>query len=655
MTTMEQYEQKKLLEYLINLLDCIASSIRYDIHTIKKILKDAALYTDKEVPKLTEENLLEKIKELYSKFENDYEKSQIQLFIDNLAQLYNINKNEEDIFNLYIRMNLPMFYRKIRRLDQSINHLYECALNKDEIEFQCIEDSLSCKGIAIYSFQDDIYSDLYNTLQDKSSLEELSNLFLGEKLTTSLEKKDFMHMDKELTTCVKLIKNAIKNKIKGINILLYGSPGTGKTEFAKLISKLTKKNLFEVDCSDSRGEAMSFDTRISRFLSKVHIFNHNRHNFLLFDEADNITEYKKRDGDKIQFTKLFVNKVLENTPCPVIWIVNDIYNIDEAFIRRMTYAVKFNKLDKKTQLKIWKKELKRYELEISSSKVNEICNNYKIATSVVKNAIQSTSLIGGNSETLENFVESVSTAINYGTKKKKSDVKPSKKLSKYYSALVNTDFDTENLTERIKKTKKLNFSLCLYGQPGTGKSEYAKHLAKELKLKVITKRASDILDKYLGGTEDNIANAFAEAKRKKAMLIFDEADTFLQNRAYAQRSWEISQVNEMLTQMENFEFPFVCTTNLFDTLDEASLRRFTFKIKFNFLTPAQIKESFKNFFNMNLPVEDCNIKGLTIGDFATVKKKNEFLGYKDEKEIIDLLIQETEVKHCEELKKTIGF
>lgn len=116
---MEQYEQKKLLEYLINLLDCIASSIRYDIHTIKKILKDAALYTDKEVPKLTEENLLEKIKELYSKFENDYEKSQIQLFIDNLAQLYNINKNEEDIFNLYIRMNLPMFYRKIRRLTRA--------------------------------------------------------------------------------------------------------------------------------------------------------------------------------------------------------------------------------------------------------------------------------------------------------------------------------------------------------------------------------------------------------------------------------------------------------------------------------------------------------------------------------------------------------
>ena len=207
----------------------------------------------------------------------------------------------------------------------------------------------------------------------------------------------------------------------------------------------------------------------------------------------------------------------------------------------------------------------------------------------------------------------------------------------------------------IIQTKKLNFSLCLYGQPGTGKSEYAKHLAKTLGIDIVTKKASEILDMYVGGTEENIANAFSEAKKKKAMLIFDEADTFLQNRNSAQRRWEISQVNEMLTQMEDFEYPFVCTTNLFDTLDEASLRRFTFKIKFDFLTPTQIKDSFKLFFKQTISDDESNIKGLTIGDFATVKKKNEFLGYKDKKEIIDLLIQETEVKHCEELKKTIGF
>ena len=48
--------------------------------------------------------------------------------------------------------------------------------------------------------------------------------------------------------------------------------------------------------------------------------------------------------------------------------------------------------------------------------------------------------------------------------------------------------------------------------------------------------------------------------------IFDEADSFLQDRSRAMRSWEISSVNEMLTWMENHPYPFVCTTNLMETL-----------------------------------------------------------------------------------------
>ena len=652
---LEQYEQKLLLEMLINLLNNCSLNIDNEIYAIRKILKKACLCTNDEIKELNKDNLLKELQKLYSKFEKNYEKSQTQLFIDNLAKLYHIDKNQADVFCLYIRFNLPMVYNIMLSFGLSDMATYTDITNKNFSELSDIQNSLLQKGIDIYSFHERLYFSLYNDLQDKSSFEELSNLFFGEKLTTSLEKKDFMHLSQELSTCVKLIKKATKNKSKGINILLYGSPGTGKTEFAKLISKLSKNNLFEVDCKNRYEEAISFNKRISLFLTKSYSLGYSRNNFLLFDEADNITEYKTRDGYKIEFTKLFVNKVLENTPIPIIWIVNDIYKIDEAFIRRMTYSVKFNKLDKTTQSKIWKKELKRYELDIPSSKIKEICNNYKIATSVLKNAIQATNLIGGNGETLEDFVASVSTAINYGENTTKKTKKNTKGALKYYSNLINTDLDVENLTKRIIQTKKLNFSLCLYGQPGTGKSEYAKHLAKTLGIDIVTKKASEILDMYVGGTEENIANAFSEAKKKKAMLIFDEADTFLQNRNSVQRRWEISQVNEMLTQMEDFEYPFVCTTNLFDTLDEASLRRFTFKIKFDFLTPTQIKDSFKLFFKQTISDDESNIKGLTVGDFATVKKKNEFLGYKDKKEIIDLLIQETEVKHCEELKKTIGF
>ena len=200
----------------------------------------------------------------------------------------------------------------------------------------------------------------------------------------------------------------------------------------------------------------------------------------------------------------------------------------------------------------------------------------------------------------------------------------------------------------------MNFSLCLYGEPGTGKSLYARYLAKQIGCdEVILKRASDLMSKWVGESEQNIAAAFAEAKSKKAMLIFDEADSFLQNRNNAHASWEVSQVNEMLTWMESHEYPFVCTTNLLDTLDEASLRRFTFKIRFDFLTNEQVNKGIEHFFKIT--DAGVNIKGLTAGDFATVKKKVDFLGVKDLDEITKMLQDEVKVKKSKELKNTIGF
>lgn len=172
---------------------------------------------------------------------------------------------------------------------------------------------------------------------------------------------------------------------------------------------------------------------------------------------------------------------------------------------------------------------------------------------------------------------------------------------------------------------------------------------------MIFKKASDLISMYVGETEQNIAKAFKEAKDKKALLIFDEADSFLQSRTNAQRSWEITQVNEMLTWMESHPYPFVCTTNFMDTLDEASLRRFTFKIKFKYMTTEQVKLGFKHFFNKYVDIDFAKIKGLIAGDFATVKKKIDFLGTDDIRELKQMLEDEVKVKKSKELKNSIGF
>jgi SpoVK/Ycf46/Vps4 family AAA+-type ATPase len=170
--------------------------------------------------------------------------------------------------------------------------------------------------------------------------------------------------------------------------------------------------------------------------------------------------------------------------------------------------------------------------------------------------------------------------------------------------------------------------ICLYGPPGTGKTAFGRYLAEKLERRLIVKRASDILGCYVGETEKQIAAMFAEAAEEKAVLLLDEADSFLQARDKAVRSWEITQINEMLTQMEQFEGIFIASTNFMDALDEATLRRFDLKVKFLWLAPNQIEHLFSDTAGQLEVPHDAHwlartqeISTLTPGDFANVLRQ----------------------------------
>ena len=103
---------------------------------------------------------------------------------------------------------------------------------------------------------------------------------------------------------------------------------------------------------------------------------------------------------------------------------------------------------------------------------------------------------------------------------------------------------------------------------------------------------------WLGESEKAIAAAFEEAADLRAFLILDEADSLLRDRGAAQHSWEITQVNEMLTQMERHPYPFACTTNAPELLDAAAARRFLFKVRFLPMTADQIAEAYRRAFGV---------------------------------------------------------
>jgi transitional endoplasmic reticulum ATPase len=206
----------------------------------------------------------------------------------------------------------------------------------------------------------------------------------------------------------------------------------------------------------------------------------------------------------------------------------------------------------------------------------------------------------------------------------------------YDPALVNADMDPGQVVAGLGKRGK--GTLCLYGPPGTGKSAFAAFLADRLGMPLASHRASDLLSMWVGGTEHRLADMFQAARDERAVLFLDEADSFLQSRERALRSWEVTQVNELLVQMEEFDGIFICATNLMDSLDPAVFRRFALKVRFDPLRPDQRWKMLCAVLGQlggkaprgrgarSVRAALDRLDSLTPGDFAAVARRTRILG-----------------------------
>jgi SpoVK/Ycf46/Vps4 family AAA+-type ATPase len=169
------------------------------------------------------------------------------------------------------------------------------------------------------------------------------------------------------------------------------------------------------------------------------------------------------------------------------------------------------------------------------------------------------------------------------------------------------------------------------------------------------RRGSDLLSMWIGETEKRLARAFAEARSDQRFLIIDEAEPFLWNRSGESRSWEVSMVDELLIQMEAHTLPFACTTNLPEAVDTAALRRFTLKVKFDFLNADQAAKAYTHFFAREAPPVLRHLTALTPSDFASVAKRCRLLNLPMERDAPLIEMLEGEVAGKRLPARKIGF
>ncbi len=486
--------------------------------------------------------------------------------------------------------------------------------------------------------------DFLESRKDVSFLERYFRINSGPAL--SLESHSIAQEDRELLTA---LLRAHEGKCP-LNILLYGLEGTGKTELARSLGAATGRQVLEVAASHQearREDRIALKDSVIRYslralqLSALHA--QGKRCVLVMDEADTFLNM----GEKGK-----INQLMEEISVPVIWISNDISLVERSTLRRFDYSIAFRKLGDGQRKKLWENILVKHGAEhlLSKETLDDFAHRYPTTAGGVELAVRNAKAVSviesepPSSQIMKRVLQAHGKLL--GFEEEASD--KASRAPHYSLEGLNIRGDVKNILATVRAFQRrlkdhdpsqgpCNLTLLLYGPPGTGKTEFARFLARKLDRPLLLKRASDLFGKWVGENEKNIRDAFGEAQAESAILFLDEADSFLQNRETATRSWEITHVNEMLTRMENFTGLLICATNFQSTLDPASRRRFHLKLEFGHLQEEGAMHFWHVFFTDKTACEPdraffgelCSLSLLSPGDFKAVYERLRYFS-KDE-------------------------
>ncbi len=407
--------------------------------------------------------------------------------------------------------------------------------------------------------------------------DSLVSFFVRRTRGAELGLDDFAHMREGVELVAGVLRGALRTRARGVNILLYGDPGTGKTELTRALAASLDARAYQVSDEDSDGDGMGGSCRLSACALAQRMLSRSRRSLLVFDEAEDVFPHEvfamfgmhQRSTDQ----KSWTHRLLEETPVPTIWITNRVRQIDTATLRRFLVAIELRTPPKAVRERMIQRRLAR--TPVDAGWVERAAADERFTPADADRVARIARLLGRRPP--EQLTQTLTHAVDgsLALAGPARALAPPASPTPYALRFVNASVDLEGLARAL--TSNARGTICLYGPPGTGKTAFVQHVAGRIGRPLHSVRGSDLLDMYVGGTEQNLARAFRRATSEKAVLLLDEVDGLLQDRAGASRSWEVTQVNELLVQMENFSGLLFCATNLVNSLDAASLRRFALK------------------------------------------------------------------------------
>lgn len=511
--------------------------------------------------------------------------------------------------------------------------------------------------------------------------EDVTDIILGKPTHSDLELSDFSYIGEELSFVEKLIKNAIKNKEAGVNILIYGPAGGGKTELSKTLAQQLGFSLYAIgedsDQSASKkavgvyddegemvdsyidpeqGGASSAQSRLADMLKAQALLSDADNTAILFDEIEDLL-IKGSDSSKSADTesKIIINRLLETNAVPTIWCGNDPQKFHEAVRDRFVYSIYVDSPPIAVRHKIWESQLKLQEVSLKPEDVKELARTYNASPRKITKAIQAAKISGQGIDAIE-LTLPASAKITTGNR---DDVLDGMVVGKYYDTeYSNIKDNTAPLSQLIERgQKRLPFSLMVTGPEGSGLKSLTRHLSEHMIMNPYEVSMVDLATPTQFSTpEQNIAGAFAMASDTKRFLSINDIEHLSIN-PNSSSAWDESPLVKTFVELaQHHSLPFAVTsTNNSERFPAAISSIFSNKIQTQHMTPDQMQNAFQRFFGQEAPEEINNLEKIVISDFSTVRK---FLDRIDTtstsaQDVISMLKNTSKSRTSE--KQSIGF
>ncbi|MFT7622173.1 MAG: SpoVK/Ycf46/Vps4 family AAA+-type ATPase [Myxococcota bacterium] len=402
---------------------------------------------------------------------------------------------------------------------------------------------------------------------------------------------------------------------RGGVLQFVGPAGTGKTHTARAIAAHLGVPVLEVDCGRLGGDDLRFKQALESVFWQARLLNA----VLVLDRPEAIM------GDASpKLPAVFAE--FERWQGLAILTSIDPKKLDSAASGWIVYQFEFEAPEVGERQRLWTMHLATDPPPAESVSIEELATQYEVTGSQIRNAC----LVAANMALAEAGEGEAQVTMDHLKRAAHTQMRAS--LSQYarrskmklrLDDLILPDDEKAEIQSIIEAARTRAFVMSKWGfanklstgkglvimfcgEPGTGKTLCAEIMANMLELQLYQISIPNVMSKFIGETEKNIAEIFHTAKANHAMLLFDEADSLFASRVKVESSvdkFSNMETNLLLQEIERFEGVIILTTNLDKSIDKAFQRRIQFKVTFPFPEAEQRAQIWQLLFPKECPLD----------------------------------------------------